>query len=116
MNTSLATLLKNRLIAAGAVAVAVIAIVTTIGMMDEYRFWVLSSEFKIVAGRVYELTIPEQRRVISGIERQLDRARAIPPPEREIPDDVRINDLEQDLQEEQDTLMKQIDERARFAK
>ena len=116
MNSSTVTTLQNRLIAAGAIAVAVISIITVIGMMDQYRWWVWASEFRVVAGRVYEATIPEQRRVVSGIERQLDRAKAIPPPEREIPDDKRINDLEQDLQEERDTLLKLIEERARFAK
>lgn len=105
---------KRRVIAAGAVAGAVAAIFLSLSYMDQYRWWVWASEFQIVASRIYEATIPEQRRVVSSIERDLERAKSVPPARRNAKDTRRIIDLEGDLAKEQETLKKLYDERARF--
>lgn len=106
---------KKRLIAAGAIAGSLTAITVTLSYMDEYRWWVWASEFKIVANRVYEATIPEQRRVVSSIQRDLERAKSVPPARRDAKDTRKIINLEEDLVIEQETLKKLYDERARFA-
>lgn len=105
---------KKRVIAAGTIAGAVAAIIVALSYVDQYRWWVWASEFKIVASRVYEATIPEQRRVISSIQRDLERAKSVPPARRDVQDTQKINDLEADLASESEKLERLINERARF--
>lgn len=106
---------KKRLIAAGMIAGAVTALFIAGGYIDQVRWWVWASEFKLVASRVYEVTIPEQRRVISSIQRELERAKSVPPAKRKALDIRKINDLEEDLANALEKLESLVDERARFA-
>lgn len=108
--------LKKRLITVAVVAGALTTIIVALGALDQYRWWVWASEFQVVAGRVYEATIPEQIRVVGNVKRRLERARAVPPSDRDFRDDAKINQLEADLADEKEALEKQIDERARFTK
>lgn len=107
---------KRRLIAAGTIAGAVVALFLVGPHLDEYRWWVWADEFHIVAGRVYETTIPEQRRVISSIKRDLERAKDVPPSRRDINDVRKINDLEEDAETAKEELQKLYDERAKFGR
>ena len=106
---------KKRLLAAGGIAGALVAIFVATSHIDKYRWWVWASEFQIVANRVYELTIPEQRRVISSIKRDLERATSVPPAQRDLKDIRKINELEEDLAHEQENLDRLYDERERFS-
>ena len=106
---------KNKVFVAGGLAGALTAIIVTISYIDQYRWWVWASEFRIVANRVYEVTIPEQRRVISGIERDLERAKSVPPSQRDVKDVMRIIDLEEEKAKAKENLDKLYDERELFA-
>lgn len=105
-----------RIKAAGVIATALVAILISYSYLDAYRWWIWRTEFQAVAGRVYEATIPEQRRVVSSVHRLLERAKAIPPVQRDLNDDVRINQLESDLKAEEENLRELVEERAKFTK
>lgn len=107
-------LLQKRIIGLGAVAVAVIAIFTAASHLDRYRWWASAEEIRTVASRVYQLSVPEQRRVITSVERDLKSARAVPPENRDINDSFRINRLEEELLDAKEEMKKLIGEQKQF--
>ncbi len=109
-------LLKQRVIAAGSLATAALAIIAAVSFVDAYRWWVWADEFQIVAARVYETSIPEQRRIVSQVKRELESAKTVPVARRGMNDRRRINNLEVELDDELDKLKKLLNERTRFTR
>lgn len=105
---------KKRLMTVAAIAAALTAILVAANQMEQYRWWVWASEFRVVAGRVYEASIPEQLSVISIINRQLERAKSIPPERRSFADDAKINNLESAKHEATQKLNELLGERNRY--
>lgn len=101
---------------AGVIAAAFTAVIVATGHLDKLRPWASADEIKTVAKRVYQLSIPDQRRVITSVERDLKNAEGTPPSERDINDQLRIFRLETELINAKDTMDELLLERKRFKK
>ncbi len=101
---------------AGVIAAAFTAVIVATGHLDKLRPWASADEIKTVAKRVYELSIPEQRRVITSVQRDLKNAKDEPAGQRDVNDQLRIFRLETELINAEDTMKELLLERKRFRK
>lgn len=100
----------------GVIAAAFTAVIVATGHLDKLRPWASADEIRTVAKRIYQLSIPEQRRVVTSIQRDLDNANDEPPAQRDVNDQLRIFRLETELINAEDTMKELLIERKRFRK